>query len=37
VLFVGEVADAGEREPSDGAGDRPEILRMEDTRMNYGG
>jgi flavin reductase (DIM6/NTAB) family NADH-FMN oxidoreductase RutF len=37
VLFAGEVVDAGEREPSDGAGDRPEILRMEDTRMNYGG
>ncbi len=37
VLFVGEVVDAGEREPTDGPGDRPEILRMEDTRMNYGG
>jgi len=37
VLFVGEVVDAGEREPADGPGDHPEILRMEDTRMNYGG
>ena len=37
VLFVGEVVDAGEREPTGGAGDHPEILRMEDTRMNYGG
>jgi flavin reductase (DIM6/NTAB) family NADH-FMN oxidoreductase RutF len=33
VLFVGEVVDAGERpgEPPGG------VLRMEDTRMNYGG
>jgi flavin reductase (DIM6/NTAB) family NADH-FMN oxidoreductase RutF len=37
VLFVGEVVDAGEREPTDGPRDAPEILRMEDTRMNYGG
>ena len=37
VLFVGEVVDAGEREPSDGPGGGPEVLRMEDTRMNYGG
>jgi flavin reductase (DIM6/NTAB) family NADH-FMN oxidoreductase RutF len=46
VLFVGEVVDAGERvelsrSPSTGDGDDPDappgILRMEDTRMNYGG
>jgi flavin reductase (DIM6/NTAB) family NADH-FMN oxidoreductase RutF len=45
VLFVGEVVDAGEqvepgRSPStDGPDDAgpPGILRMEDTRMNYGG
>jgi flavin reductase (DIM6/NTAB) family NADH-FMN oxidoreductase RutF len=42
VLFVGEVVDAGEGAPGgggldpDGAED-PGILRMEDTRMNYGG
>jgi flavin reductase (DIM6/NTAB) family NADH-FMN oxidoreductase RutF len=37
ILFVGEVVDAGERlEPGPDAG-RPEVLRMEDTRMNYGG
>ncbi len=35
VLYVGEVVDAGE---SPSAGDEPpEILRMEDTRMHYGG
>jgi flavin reductase (DIM6/NTAB) family NADH-FMN oxidoreductase RutF len=36
VLFVGEVVDAGERaaEPTT---DHPGLLRMEDTRMNYGG
>jgi flavin reductase (DIM6/NTAB) family NADH-FMN oxidoreductase RutF len=37
VLFVGEVVDVGHREPTDGPGEEPEILRMEDTRMNYGG
>jgi flavin reductase (DIM6/NTAB) family NADH-FMN oxidoreductase RutF len=37
LLFVGEVVDAGERDPAAGADDRPEVLRMEDTRMNYGG
>ncbi len=36
VLFVGEVVDAGERPPADEGTDR-EVLRMEDTRMNYGG
>jgi flavin reductase (DIM6/NTAB) family NADH-FMN oxidoreductase RutF len=36
VLFVGEVVDAGERFP-DPDGDHAGILRMEDTRMNYGG
>jgi flavin reductase (DIM6/NTAB) family NADH-FMN oxidoreductase RutF len=34
VLFVGEVVDAGER--GDGATQEP-VLRMEDTRMSYGG
>ena len=37
VLFVGEVVDAGERPGADSEGERPDILRMEDTRMNYGG
>lgn len=37
VLFVGEVVDAGERDASNGSGGPPEVLRMEDTRMNYGG
>jgi flavin reductase (DIM6/NTAB) family NADH-FMN oxidoreductase RutF len=37
VLFVGEVVDAGERTVPDPAGEAPAILRMEDTRMNYGG
>ncbi len=37
VLFVGEVVDVGEREPTGADGEPPEILRMEDTRMNYGG
>lgn len=42
VLFVGEVVDAGEAsgtrasEPGS-AGQHSEVLRMEDTRMNYGG
>lgn len=38
VLFVGEVVDAGERD-EEGVSDRegPEVLRMEDTRMSYGG
>ncbi|MGH9080023.1 MAG: flavin reductase family protein [Acidimicrobiales bacterium] len=34
VLFVGEVVDAGERAP---AGVEQPVLRMEDTRMSYGG
>ena len=37
LLFVGEVVDAGERVEPDRDADRPEVLRMEDTRMNYGG
>ncbi len=41
VLFVGEVVDAGERQgggdAADPAGEDPGVLRMEDTRMNYGG
>ena len=48
ILFIGEVVDVGEvtddREPDSDASDadhagtgRPEVLRMEDTRMNYGG
>ena len=37
VLFVGEVVDVGEREATGSADGPPEILRMEDTRMNYGG
>ncbi len=36
VLFVGQVVDAGERPPAD-AGVGHQVLRMEDTRMNYGG
>ena len=38
ILFVGEVVDAGEADclPTARA-PRPEVLRMEDTRMNYGG
>jgi flavin reductase (DIM6/NTAB) family NADH-FMN oxidoreductase RutF len=32
TLFVGEVTDAGFQKPED-----TEVLRMEDTRMNYGG
>jgi flavin reductase (DIM6/NTAB) family NADH-FMN oxidoreductase RutF len=31
VLYVGEVVDVG------GSGEAAEVLRMEDTRMNYGG
>jgi flavin reductase (DIM6/NTAB) family NADH-FMN oxidoreductase RutF len=34
VLCIGEVVEAGESSP--GAED-PDVLRMEDTRMNYGG
>ena len=40
VLFVGEVIDVGESERGDGdrsEGDESGVLRMEDTRMNYGG
>jgi flavin reductase (DIM6/NTAB) family NADH-FMN oxidoreductase RutF len=32
TLFIGEVVDAGFQKPED-----TEVLRMEDTRMNYGG
>ena len=32
TLFLGEVVDSGFRQPED-----TEVLRMEDTRMNYGG
>ena len=32
TLFLGEVVDAGFQKPED-----TEVLRMEDTRMNYGG
>jgi flavin reductase (DIM6/NTAB) family NADH-FMN oxidoreductase RutF len=35
TLFVGEVVDVGGR--AAGPDDHPEVLRMEDTRMNYGG
>ncbi len=35
LLFVGEVVDA--RGPAPGAGGAADVLRMEDTRMNYGG
>jgi flavin reductase (DIM6/NTAB) family NADH-FMN oxidoreductase RutF len=35
TLFVGEVVDVGGR--AVGPDDHPEVLRMEDTRMNYGG
>jgi flavin reductase (DIM6/NTAB) family NADH-FMN oxidoreductase RutF len=34
VLFIGEVVAVGE---SGSHGDAPDVLRMEDTRMNYGG
>ncbi|HET9690050.1 MAG TPA: flavin reductase family protein [Acidimicrobiales bacterium] len=34
TLFVGEVVDAGE---ADDPGDDVTVLRMDDTRMNYGG
>ena len=37
VLYVGEVVDAGERVTTGPDGPGPEVLRMEDTRMNYGG
>ena len=37
VLYVGEVVDAGERVTTGPDGEGPEILRMEDTRMSYGG
>ncbi len=37
VLFVGEVVDVGMRDRSPGGDDPPGVLRMEDTRMNYGG
>ncbi|HEY1467356.1 MAG TPA: flavin reductase family protein [Acidimicrobiales bacterium] len=35
ILFVGEVVDVGGG--ATGPDDHPEVLRMEDTRMNYGG
>lgn len=40
ALFIGEVVDAGELAAGDGGGEPDaavEVLRMEDTRMNYGG
>ncbi len=37
LLFVGEVVDAGEGTVPGARDDPPGILRMEDTRMNYGG
>jgi flavin reductase (DIM6/NTAB) family NADH-FMN oxidoreductase RutF len=37
VLYVGEVVDAGESTPTVPGGEAPEVLRMEDTRMSYGG
>jgi flavin reductase (DIM6/NTAB) family NADH-FMN oxidoreductase RutF len=40
VLCVGEVVDAGESDQAEHAdpdGEDPGVLRMEDTRMNYGG
>ena len=37
TLFVGEVVDAGERIPAEPGAEQPGVLRMEDTRMNYGG
>ena len=39
-LVVGEVTDVGgplSEEDAVSGGGRPEVLRMEDTRMNYGG
>jgi flavin reductase (DIM6/NTAB) family NADH-FMN oxidoreductase RutF len=35
ILYVGEVVDVGGG--ATGPDDHPEVLRMEDTRMNYGG
>jgi flavin reductase (DIM6/NTAB) family NADH-FMN oxidoreductase RutF len=37
VLFVGEVVDAGGRATAAGRGRIEGVLRMEDTRMSYGG
>lgn len=37
VLFVGEVVDAGESRDAASGDPGPLVLRMEDTRMNYGG
>jgi len=37
TLFVGEVVDCATTAPGDGAGGEGGVLRMEDTRMNYGG
>jgi flavin reductase (DIM6/NTAB) family NADH-FMN oxidoreductase RutF len=37
VLFIGEVVDVGGRATADGRGRIDNVLRMEDTRMNYGG
>ncbi len=37
LLFVGEVVDAGEEHPVGAEGGGAGVLRMEDTRMNYGG
>jgi flavin reductase (DIM6/NTAB) family NADH-FMN oxidoreductase RutF len=35
--FVGEVVDVGATEPESPVDDDGQVLRMEDTRMNYGG
>jgi flavin reductase (DIM6/NTAB) family NADH-FMN oxidoreductase RutF len=32
TFFIGEIVDAGFQQPED-----TDVLRMEDTRMNYGG
>jgi flavin reductase (DIM6/NTAB) family NADH-FMN oxidoreductase RutF len=37
LLFVGEVVDAGQWDAYDPDAGAPEVLRMEDTRMSYGG
>ena len=37
VLFVGEVVDAGESRGAASGDPGPLVLRMEDTRMHYGG
>lgn len=37
TVFIGEVVDCGTREADRHDEDRPGVLRMEDTRMSYGG